>query len=105
MNNLASLLKASSWAFPGLRPKGAIMPEVLRRAVEHDDPYPGPHNLGTKWQARGSYDSYEEAEPLYQKVLEVRHGLRAVAQDLRVLGSITCAVKIRSVSLGWQRCG
>ena len=28
------------------------MREVLRRAVENNDPYPGPHNLGTKWQAR-----------------------------------------------------
>ena len=77
MHNLASLLKALFfWAFPSLRPKGAIMGEVLRRAVEHNDRYPGPLNLGTKRQARGSC---EEAEPLHRKVLEVRHGLRAVA--------------------------
>ena len=36
-------------------------------------PYPGPHNWGNKWQARGRY---EEAEPLYRQGLEIRHGLR-----------------------------
>ena len=37
MNNLASLLQAAGGPFPSFRPKGAIMREVLRRVVEHNE--------------------------------------------------------------------
>ena len=37
------------------------------------DPYPGPHNWGSKLQDRGRH---EEAEPLYRQGLEICHGLR-----------------------------
>ena len=47
-----------------------------RRCQFLSDPHRGPHNWGTKWQARGRY---EEAEPLYRQGLEICHGLREPA--------------------------